>query len=1067
MTQGRRVAGRYRLLHRMGRGGMGVLWAARDERSGLPVALRLLERGVEDADRVAHFRASALAAARLDHPHLARVLDEGHDALGPFIVTEWIDGTPLSDWRGVQAPWGFLRAVVSQLCNALAYVHAHGLVHLDLRPANVLVTRVGDHPSVRLVDVGCARIDDGWSDTGTGPRATLKYLGSLRYMAPEVADSPPWRIGPWSDLYSLGLLLWELLCGDLPFADQQGIALLLRRSSLPPPPLPPERGAPHHGTLANLLARLLARAPTDRPQSAAQVRRTVEALEGEPVWSDPLPRQRPRLEPFDAHAAGAAAFPLWPLQRGPLVGQDAALEGLWRAVQAVVAGYGSRLVVVEGPTAAGKTMLVDTLVEHVVRRGSARVWGATFAPGAPPGTGLLGALEDLLKAGATDATGVADRAEALGLLAGADAEGLDAVLPGLLRPDATPHARPGNEPAPGVEVGSIGSVHMVAGTFLQLLRRAAANDAVVLHLDQVYHATGPEGLDLIERILDDADLSVCVVATARTGEPGTEALRTRFPPDDHVAWVAMSPLGGDALRLYLRARVGLTAADEDRVVRVVDGRPALMRGVTDWLLDGHLVRAEEALALAPGVVLPESMHELLEAQMQALPHTARDALVPDVVLGLAHAQVPLGPRVIEALKADDPHRPYERALLAAERARLMVRRPLGGFVFAHEAIARWLVARAGERARSWHTRWLAVLDRLEGAGRGRLGIERAHHAEAIGAHGRALQALIEAAGWALSPGQPALERGLLAAQRAISLADAVGRPLAGARAHRVQAELLRQAGRLGAARQNLVDAEALLGDDPAPVERGWCHLTLAWLQVDERRLGEAEDAFAAARALFEDAGDEGGVRWTELGLAQVAGLKGQHAVSRTLAREAERGFRALGAVRGTLAAQLVRAHAADRAGDHETALRRYARLLQTADARRWLLEATTLRVHLARLELEMGHPHDALARMDEAACLCDAVRLMRLRELIDAVRPAAFAAAGDPASAHAALHRARLPNPRLCGHAARALRAAVRQPTVALEPTLQDALARWAEQVAAHAERPVDTGRPSPDPLPR
>ena len=496
------------------------------------------------------------------------------------------------------------------------------------------------------------------------------------------------------------------------------------------------------------------------------------------------------------------------------------------------------------------------------------------------------------------------------------------------------------------------------------------------------------------------------------------------------------------------------------MLAALDDTPELVRGVTDWLLDGHLVVGEDGLRLAPGTVVPESMHEVLGAQMSALPNHGRDALVADVVVGLAFAQIPLTPRVLDALRAEDAHRPFDRALLAAERARLIVRRPMGSWVFAHQGVVSWLVQHAGERAASWHTRWLAVLDRLEGNGRGRLGIERAHHAAQLGDTPRALQALLEAAGWALSPGQPALERGILAAQRAVSLATAVCQPVAASRAHRVQAELLRQAGRLAAARQNLVDAEAHLGGDPAPVERGWVHLTRGWLLIDERDLRGAEVTFHQARELFEQGHDQGGVCWSYLGHAQIASLEQQHPLARTLGRQAEDGFRALGAIRGTLAAQLLRAHAADRAGDHPTAQRRYQRLLDTADARRWLLESTTLRLHLARLDLELGRPHDALERLQSAAYVCDAVRLVRLREWIDAVRPGALAAAGDAHAARTALHQARLPNPRLCHAAARALRAALRVPTAALDPELEAALVRWANQVDAYAEQPVDVGMP-------
>ena len=308
MTANTRIAGRYRLKERVGTGGLGVLWAAVDERSGLSVAVRVLTRGVESSARVTHFRSSALAAARLNHPNIVSVLDEGVDpVMGPFIVTAWVDGWPLSAWRGGSPPWDFLAPVMAQICDALAYVHARDLLHLDLRPGNILVQRRSDGtPHVHLTDIGMARVDDGFSDQGVGPRTTLKYLGSVRYLPPEVADSPPWKLGPWSDLYGLGLTLWEMLAGSIPFADFEGVALLMRRASLEPPALPDGLGGAHHAALSVILDRLLARRPADRPRSAAQVRSTVESLTAPPRWVDPLPRAHPKRPSTDRVAARAA-----------------------------------------------------------------------------------------------------------------------------------------------------------------------------------------------------------------------------------------------------------------------------------------------------------------------------------------------------------------------------------------------------------------------------------------------------------------------------------------------------------------------------------------------------------------------------------------------------------------------------------------------------------------------------------------------------------------------------------------------------------------------------------------
>lgn len=1049
-----RIAGRYRLQSRMGKGGMGVLWAARDERSGQSVAIRILERGVDDPLRVAHFHASALAAARLHHHNVARVLDCGTGSVGPFIVTEWIDGDPLSAWVGSSPPWGFIRSVVMQMCDALSAIHARDLVHLDLRPANVMVCRTDMGPEVRITDIGCARIDDGWSDRVSGARATLKYLGSLRYMAPEVAESPPWLIGPWSDLYSVGLLLWEVLCGNIPQGHLEGIALLLHRNRNLPPILPREFGGAHQPALAGLLQRLLAPDPADRARGAAQVRRTVEAIPGDPVWVDP-PRMKRRFKQagFDPAVAPASGFPLQPLDAGPLVGREREMRAVWNAVQGVVAGRGSHLVVVNGARGCGKTHLVRQVAEYVSARGLARTWHAEFHPTAAAGSGLAGLLERHLRAAGSDVDGVAARLPRVHLLMGADADGLEQVLPALLRPDPTPYVRPGNEPEPGVEIGSVGSAHMVAGTFLRLLKRAASYEALLLWLDDVHDAPGAEGLDLVDRILGQlGDLPVCVVATVRSEAVGRAALEARFPAEDGVTWVDLPPLTESALRGYVQSRLSLAEPGASQVVAAMAERPELMRGLADHLLDGRLVAGALECHIAPNTLLPETPQELYHAQMQSLPNDGPDTLVPDVVTGLAMAQLPLTPLVVAALKADDPNRPYDQALAHAERARLLERNPLGGWRFESRRLVDWLVSRAGPRAESWHRRWVKVLERLEADGRGRLGIERAEHAEALGRQGDAIRYLLEAAAWALGPGQHALERGLLAAQRAASLAQAVADADLGSRAARIRAELLRQAGKADAARQALGNAELLLSGQEAPLARGWLAWTGAWLDIDARRLDVAAAAFSEARTHFEVAGFQAGVYWTWLGHARAHSLGGEHRAARTLSRQAQEGFKQLGGVRGQLAARYARAAAADAAGDFATADERYAGLQTLATERRWLLEATTTRLHRARIALETNRAHDALSLMDEAAQICDAVRFARLREWIDAVRPAAHAAAGDRSSAKRALADARLTNPRLCVTAARAIQAGLRHPGATLDTVLYQSISRWADTVADRAE---------------
>ncbi|MCA9537275.1 MAG: AAA family ATPase [Myxococcales bacterium] len=1043
-----RIGGRYRVQARIGQSGTGVLWSGTDERSGLPIMVRLLERGLDDPRRVAHFRRSALATARLSHPCISPVLDEGHDAHGPFIVTAWSDGTPLSAWRGRPLPWGFVRPLMVRLCDAMACIHAHDLLQLGLTPRDIRVVHGPEGPEPRISGIGCARIDDGWSDRPAGARATLKYLGTLRYLAPEAVEAAPWRVGPRSDLYGLGLLLWELLTGDIPHGHETGVALMLRRAAGPPPPLPMQIGGPHHEPLAILTRRLLDVDPVERPRSATHAGRTMMALETPPVWIEPPPVEPVAHPSTDPRLARAAGFPLSALAPGPSAGRDAVLRGLWKAMSDTVGGQGVRLVVLEGEDGTGKTHLVETIAELAARHVAVRRWGVSYRPGDPPGAGPIGALEVLLRAAAADAVGVTERAAALPLLVGVEPDGVEAVLTGLLRPDPGPYARPHDTFSTG-GVDEMGGRGPAGAVFFELLRRAARREPMLLHLVDLHHATSAEAEAMLTHLLDDATLPVCVVVTLRPDTPTAVALRRAFARRTECAWFKLYPLDRDEISRYLRARLDMADEQALSLAGYLAERPTMMSPLADWLLAGRLAAGPDGNHVVPGTVLPESLDELLAHQLRELMGDGADALVPDVVAGLAFARVPLTPRVIDALRADDPQRPYDRALAAAERARLMIHHPLAGWRFADSAIAARLTARHGSRAPSWHRRWSSALGRLEQGARGRYGVERAAHAEAIGDRVSALQALLDAATEALGPAPVTIARGLFAAQRAASIAELLGRHAEAAQADRLRAELLWRAGHHAEARGALDRAEGRLRNVQAPVESGFCALARGWFYVEERRFEKARSAFGFAGRQFRDAGYGGGQGWVDLGEAQVYSLLGRHDDAQKLGVRAETSFSRLGAVQGVTAAQLWRAAFAGRAGHFDEAEARYSTLQEAADRHGWLLETVTLRLRRARVAVVRGRAEMAEGLLREAETRASALHLTRLLTWIAAVRPAVLAAVGDAAAAQEALLQARMPIARLRPSAWALNDAGVAHTE---DPTLAAALRRWGQRLRAPDE---------------
>jgi serine/threonine-protein kinase len=303
--------GRYRLRSPLGRGGMGEVWLADDELLRRRIAVKLLDRRLAgDASFVARFQREARSAAGLSHPNVVTVYDQGRveraDGDDLYIAMELLDGPTLADVIAREAPVAPGRAaqLLLPVLAALGHAHAAGLVHRDVKPANVLLTRAGQ---VKVADFGVARAADGAQLTETG-----SVLGSAPYLAPEAARGEP--AGPAADLYGVGVVLYELLTGQVPFAGGPPASVALRHvteAPRPPGELVPGLPAP----LEALVLRALAKEPAGRPPSAEAFAAELAGPGGErPLARDgatlvlaPL-RRRPRWVRAAAALGAAGAL---------------------------------------------------------------------------------------------------------------------------------------------------------------------------------------------------------------------------------------------------------------------------------------------------------------------------------------------------------------------------------------------------------------------------------------------------------------------------------------------------------------------------------------------------------------------------------------------------------------------------------------------------------------------------------------------------------------------------------------------------------------------------------------
>lgn len=303
---------RYYLEKKIGQGGMGAVFRALDLESGRMVALKLLHESLgTEPTFIARFRQEARAAASLSHPHIVKVHDYGRAAGHYYIAMEYVEGMDLKRRLSTTGPLPPAEAVAiaRQICAGLQAAHARGLVHRDLKPQNILLTREGQ---AKIADFGLAR-----AASATGLSVTGTLVGSAHYFSPEQARGEP--ATEVSDLYSIGVILYEMLTGRLPFEADNVWAMVRMHAEQQAPS--PRQYAPHiPPPLAALVLRALEKSPARRYASAAEL---AEALEGVDITPVPVadgtaearaPRRFslrvPALSPRTPALVGASLFGL-------------------------------------------------------------------------------------------------------------------------------------------------------------------------------------------------------------------------------------------------------------------------------------------------------------------------------------------------------------------------------------------------------------------------------------------------------------------------------------------------------------------------------------------------------------------------------------------------------------------------------------------------------------------------------------------------------------------------------------------------------------------------------------
>ncbi len=300
--------GRYEMLSELGQGAMGVVYKARDPLIDRVVAIKTINLGLaldEKEEYEGRFYQEARAAGRLNHPNIVTIYDVGKSGNIAYIAMEFLQGSELRDLlREKQSmPVAQIVDIVAQVAEGLAYAHQHGIVHRDIKPSNIMLVLDG---RIKITDFGIARMASSAVHTQTG-----MVLGSPKYMSPEQVLGK--TIDRRSDIFSLGVMLYEMLTGSSPFVGENVNAIMYQTLNLVPPA--PNTLNPEVPEMLNfIVAKALAKGVEDRYQNALDLARDLRACR------DTLPRSERRTPPVSVDKTGLGGIAIG--EKGMMADKD-------------------------------------------------------------------------------------------------------------------------------------------------------------------------------------------------------------------------------------------------------------------------------------------------------------------------------------------------------------------------------------------------------------------------------------------------------------------------------------------------------------------------------------------------------------------------------------------------------------------------------------------------------------------------------------------------------------------------------------------------------------------------
>jgi len=928
------LAQRYEVVRELGRGGMGVVYLCRDLVTEERVALKRLRspeemKGPARPEETWWFQQEARAVAALDHPALVRARDFGTLSDGsPYLVMDALPGRSVHEWmHTTKMSWSLIWALVDQVLAGLAHVHARGVLHGDMKPSNVMLDLAsgGRGPRAYILDLGLAWLrqarHDPRLDGAPSPELAVHAgAGTVGWVAPEQIRKAATYVGPPTDLYALGCIIYRIVSGKEMFEGAaQDVLRAHKRDPIPPMTLPD--GFPRE--VEGYVQRLLAKRPWHRFDLAADARRAWLALRPR----DALPleeimegtREAASGAVGRAVAAGKSLAPgLLALRLSPLVGREEERATLMETVREVAAARAGchRMVALIGEAGVGKSRLAEWLCEEVHEFGHMMPLRARYGRIPTPLDGLTGAINAHFGLEGADRFLVEQTLmtrwevaptddDALSWVA-ATAEWLRPTPPGTLNP-----------------IGPTGKRFVLDNPELRfvvirkILERISRDRPVLIWFDDL-HLASPNTFEVISRLRrDGAGLRLCLVATARSETLETDLDAALRMEAMRVEWsgrvMDLKPLGPGDTDDLLRATLPLHADAMIRAKEQSRGNPLFALQLLHAWAGGGYLTMEDGQYRVPAEALQGraiTTSELWDERLRAVPTELRLA---------AYAAASIGDDIrgnvlkslIAALGMD-----ARDAMNALTRAQILLPLANDQYRWPHALLQEHLMQRLQERSDAPAIFRLAAnaLAKHPAVGSRRIMKHRVTNLLRAGDDDIAAGLMFQfiAGSWRRG-------RDTAATLRDLELLDGRVTGHAAAEYSLWRAEALRHIGKLDDARGHAESAKIAFEKSGDAARAAQSLRLLGHIASDVGSPVYGRQLVAEAMQRFEEIADEQGKAQAEVVLGEIDYLLGNHAKARTELHEASARCSATGDVLGRAQCLLLLALTETAAGGHEHA----------------------------------------------------------------------------------------------------------------------------------------------------